>query len=180
MTNYPITNNSITQKKDWYAVYTRARHEQKANERLLEKKIETFLPLIERWSRRKDRRKRIQIPLFPGYLFVRALLEAQIHLEILKTDGVVQILGNNENPIPIPGEQIRAIQSLIQNGVAIERHPYLKEGMKVRVVNGPLTGIEGILVKTQTKKNRLIISVDLLQESVSVEIDDVDIEPISL
>jgi transcription antitermination factor NusG len=165
---------------NWYAVYTRSRHEQKTNERLLEKKIETFLPLIERWSRRKDRRKRIQIPLFPGYLFVRTLLEAQIHLEILKTEGVVQILGNNENPIPIPGEQIRAIQSLIRNGVAIERHPYLKEGMKVRVVNGPLMGIEGILVKTETKKNRLIISVDLLQESVSVEMDDLDIEPISL
>ena len=165
---------------DWYAVYTRSRHEQKANERLLEKKVETFLPLIERWSRRKDRRKRIHIPLFPGYLFVRTLLGAKNHLEILKTDGVVRILGNNENPIPIPDEQIHAIQSLIRNGVAIERHPYLKEGMKVRVVNGPLTGIEGILLKTQAKRNRLVISVDLLQESVSVEMDDRDIEPISV
>lgn len=180
MTNYPVTNYSITRKKDWYAVYTRSRHEQKANERLLEKKVETFLPLIERWSRRKDRQKRIRIPLFPGYLFVRALLEAQIHLEILKTEGVVRILGDNENPIPIPDEQIRAIQNLIRNGMAIERHPYLKEGMKVRVVNGPLTGIEGILLKTHAKKNRLIISVDLLQESVSVEMEDLDIEPISL
>jgi transcriptional antiterminator NusG len=164
---------------NWYAIYTRSRHEQKANKHLLEKKIETFLPLMERWSRRKDRRKRIHIPLFPGYLFVRTPLEAQIHLKVLKTDGVVRILGNNENPIPIPDEQIRAIQSLIRNGVAVERHPYLKEGMKVKVVNGPLIGIEGILLKTQTKKNRLIISVDLLRESVSVEIDDLDIEPIS-
>jgi transcription elongation factor/antiterminator RfaH len=165
---------------NWYAIYTRSRHEQKAKERLLEKKIETFLPLIERWSRRKDRRKRILVPLFPGYLFVRTLLEAQIHLEILKTDGVVRILGNDGSPIPIPDEQIHAIQSLIRNGVAAERHPYLKKGMKVRVVNGPLMGIEGILLKTQSKKNRLIISVDLLQESVSVEMDDLDIEPISL
>jgi len=147
---------------------------------MLKKKIETFLPLIEKWSRRKDRRKRIHLPLFPGYLFVRTSMDAYSHLEILKTDSVVRILGNDGKPIPIPDEQISTIQALIKNGVAVTPCPYLKEGMRVRVVNGPLIGVEGILLKTQPQKHRLVLSVDLIKESVSVEIDELDVEPILL
>jgi transcription elongation factor/antiterminator RfaH len=165
---------------NWYAIYTQSRHDQKVLERLTRKEIESFLPLVERWSRRRDRRKRINLPLFPGYLFVRSQMDAYSHLEILKTDGVVRILGNDGKPTPIPDEQIFAIQALIKNGMAVTSHLYLKDGMKVRIVNGPLIGIEGILLKTQPKKHRFIISVDLLQESVSVEIDELDIEPIHL
>jgi transcription antitermination factor NusG len=146
----------------------------------MKKRIETFLPLIEKWSRRKDRRKKIKLPLFPGYLFVRTMMDPYIHLEILKTDSVVRILGNDGRPESIPDDQIFSIQTLIKNGVAITPYPYLKEGMRVRVVNGPLLGIEGILIKTKTQKNRLVISVDLLKESASVEIDEDDIEPIHL
>ena len=164
----------------WYAIYTQSRHEQKVHERLTKKNIETFLPLIERWSRRKDRRKRIHLPLFPGYLFVRTLLDAPIHLEILKTDGVVRILGNDGKPAPIPDEQISTIQRLMKNGIAGTPSPYLKEGMRVRVVNGPLSGIEGFLVKTQPQKHRLVLSVDLIKESISVEINELDVEPITL
>jgi len=164
----------------WYAVYTQPRHENKVYDRLLKKKIETFLPLIERWSRRKDRRKRIHLPLFPGYLFVRTSMDPYVHLEILKTDSVVRILGNDGKPIPIPNEQIFTIHALIKNGVAVTPCPYLKEGMRVRVVNGPLIGIEGFLVKAQPQKHRLVLSVDLIKESVSVEIDELDVEPITL
>ena len=164
----------------WYAIYTKSRHEQKTYERLLKKNIETFLPLVERWSRRRDRRKRINLPLFPGYLFVHSQMDAHTHLEILKTDSVVRILGNDGKPIPIPDEQIFGIQTLIKNGMAITPFPYLKEGMRVRVVNGPLIGIEGILLKTQPNKHRLVLSVDLLKESVSVEIDELDVEPLHL
>lgn len=164
----------------WYAVYTQSRHEQKVYERLFNKNIEAFLPLIERWSRRKDRRKRINVPLFPGYLFVRTSMDAYTHLEILKTNSVVRILGNDGKPTPIPDEQIFAVQALIKNGITATPCPYLKEGMRVRVVNGPLVGIEGILLKTQHKKHRLILSVDMLKESVSVEIDELDVEPIYL
>ncbi len=165
---------------NWYATYTRSKHEQKVNGRLERKKIETFLPLIERWSRRKDRRKRIHLPLFPGYLFVRAEMDAHTHLEILKTDSVVRILCHGDKPAPIPDEQIHAIQVLIKNGIAVTPYPYLREGMRVRVVNGPLSGVEGILVKTKPDKQRLLLSVDLIQESVSVEIDESDVEPIHL
>lgn len=147
---------------------------------LIKKEIETFLPLIEQWSRRKDRRKRISLPLFAGYLFVRTLMDAYTHLEILKTDSVVRILGSNGKPIPIPDGQIFAIKALTKSGMAVTPCAYLREGMKVRVVNGPLIGVEGILLKTQPKKHRLVLSVDLLKESVSVEIDELDVEPILL
>jgi len=107
-------------------------------------------------------------------------MDAYSHLEILKTDSVVRILGNDGNPIPIPEEQIFAIQALIKSGMAVTPCTYLKEGMRVRVVNGPLIGIEGILLKAQPKKHRLVLSVDLLKESVSVEIDELDVEPVHL
>jgi transcription antitermination factor NusG len=103
-------------------------------------------------------------------------MDAHTHLEILKIDSVVRILGNDGKPIPIPDEQIFAIQALTRNGMAITPLPYLKEGMRVRVVNGPLIGIEGILLKTRPQKHRLVISVDLLKESVSVDIDELDVE----
>ncbi len=164
----------------WYAIYTQSRHEQKVYERLIRKEIETFLPLIERWSRRKDRRKRISLPLFPSYLFARTPMDAHAHLEILKTDSVVRILGNDGKPIPIPDEQIFAIRVLMKSGMVVTPCAYLKEGMKVQVVNGPLIGVKGILLKTQPQKHRLVLSVDLLKESVSVEIDEVDVEPIHL
>jgi transcriptional antiterminator NusG len=164
----------------WYAIYTRSRHEHKVHHRLREKNIESFLPLIERWSRRRDRRKRIQLPLFPSYVFVRAKMDGHTYLEILKTRSVVRLLCSNGKPATIPNEQINAIQVLMKNGISATPYPYLKEGMKVRVVNGPLIGIEGILIKTKPNKHRLILSVDLIQESVSVEMDELDVEPIHL
>jgi transcription antitermination factor NusG len=105
---------------------------------------------------------------------------AHTHLEILKTDSVVRVLCYNGKPAPIPDEQIHAIQVLVKNGMAVSPYPYLKEGMRVRVVNGPLIGVEGILLKTKPNKHRLVLSVDLLQESVSVEIDELDVESIHL
>jgi len=163
---------------NWYAVYTRSRHEQKVNDRLREKNIETFLPLIERWSRRKDRRKRVHLPLFPGYLFVHTLMDNHTRLDILKTESVVRILRNEGGPAAIPDQQINAIQVLMNSGISPTPHPYLKEGMRVRVADGPLIGIEGILLKVKPNKHRLILSVDILQESVCVEIDDLSVEPI--
>ncbi|MBM4348605.1 MAG: UpxY family transcription antiterminator [Deltaproteobacteria bacterium] len=164
----------------WYATYIKSRHEQKANDRLIRKDIETFLPLIEKWSRRKDRRKKIKVPLFPGYVFVRTLMTPYSHLEILKTDSVVKILGTDGKPTPIPAEQIHAIQVLMKDNLAVTHYPYLKEGMRVRVVNGPLVGIEGFLIKIQPLKHRLVITVDLLKEAASVEIDELDVEPIHI
>lgn len=164
----------------WYAVYTQPNHEYKVNDRLIKKKIETFLPLIERWSQRKDRRKRIQLPLFPSYLFVRSPMDPSSQLKILKTEGVVRIIESDGKPVAIPEVQIVGIQTLVRNGVTITPCAYLREGMRVRVANGPLRGIEGILLKTQSQKHRLVLSVDILKQSVSVEIDEIDVEPLTL
>jgi transcriptional antiterminator NusG len=165
---------------NWYAIYTRSRHEHRVYDRLSEKKIEAFLPLIERWSRRRDRKKSIRVPLFPGYLFVRTQMDQYAHYEILKTRSVVRILCSSGIPAPIPDEQIHGIQILMKNNIVITPCQYLKAGERVRVVNGPLVGIEGILIKIKPNKNRLVLSVDLIKESVSVELDELDVEPIRL
>ena len=134
---------------------------------------------MEVWSKRKDRRKRIQVPLFPSYLFVNVdLTNPYIRLEILKTPGVAYILGNNGKPSPIPESQIISLQTLLKNDVLIKPYPYLKVGQRVRIVNGPLMGCEGILLRMKPNKQRLIISIDLLKRSVSAEIDEFDVEPV--
>ena len=163
---------------EWYAVYTASRHEQKVHDRLIEKSVHTFLPKMEVWSRRKDRRKKILTPLFPGYLFVKVYLDNDILLRVLKTPGVAYILGNNGKCTPIPENQIASIQTLLQNDVLISPYPYLRIGQRVRVVNGPLMGCEGILVREKPNRQRLIISIDLLNRSVCAEIHEADVEPI--
>ena len=107
-------------------------------------------------------------------------MDPYTRLEILKTESVVRILRNDGIPATIPDEQINAIKAVINSGISPTAHPYLKEGMRVRVVDGPLVGVEGILLKTKPNKHRLVLSVDLLQESVCVEMDDLSVEPIHL
>jgi len=101
-------------------------------------------------------------------------------VQILKTESVVRILSNEGRPATIPDEQINAIKAVMKSGISPTPHPYLKEGMRVRVVDGRLIGIEGILLKTKPNKHRLVISVDLLQESICVEMDDLSVEPANL
>ncbi len=164
----------------WYCVHTRSRHEEVVYQRLSEKRIETFFPRLEVWSRRKDRKKKIQKALFPGYLFVHNPLDPHHRLEVLKTPGVVQVLGNERGPLPVPDSQIESIQTILNGKSAVTPFPYLKEGQMVRVVYGPLKGSEGFLLKIKEGKEKLIISVDLLQRSVAVEIDGASVEPVTL
>jgi transcription antitermination factor NusG len=149
-------------------------------QRFEDKRLQAFLPKLEVWSRRKDRRKRIQKALFPGYLFVHEILDPYHRLEILKTPGVVRILGNKRGPVPVPDSQIESIQTILNGKSAVSPFPYLKEGQMVRVVYGPLKGCEGFLLKIKEGKEKLVISVDLLQRSVAVEIDGASVEPVSL
>ena len=139
------------------------------------KGIENFLPLYDKLSQWKDRKKHIQMPLFPGYLFVRILPIERI--EVLKTHGAVNIVGNAGTPLPIPEEQILKIQTFIEEGLKYDPHPYLRIGSRIRIIEGPLNGIEGILVR---KKNKscLVVSIDLIQRSVAVEIQSWKLEPI--
>lgn len=162
----------------WYAVHTSSRHEDVVHTRLEHKDIPVFLPKIETWSSRKDRKKRIQVPLFRGYLFVHVAMDNYIWLHILKTPGVARIVGTQKEPVPIPDGQIDSIRILLENDLLLSPMPYLRIGQRVRIINGPLSGVEGILISTSPEKNKLVVSVDLLQRSVSVELPSIDVEPI--
>lgn len=162
--------------ENWYAVRTKSRHEQKVKDRLVNKSFKIFLPMIEAWSKRKDRKKKILKPLFPGYLFIDFELNKGRWLDILKTPGVANLLGYSNEPYPVPEEQISSIRTVIDSGVTISHHPYLKKGDKVKVVSGPMEGAIGILMDIHEKKQRLVISIDMLNSAVSVELEGADVE----
>lgn len=168
-------NNERYENILWYAIQTNSRHEQVVYDRLSGKDFEIFLPKIEVWSRRKDRKKRIQVPMFRGYLFVHTLLQNDNWLSILKTPGVASIISTADGPASIPEDEINSIRILLDNDTLVNPYPFLEVGKHVRVVNGPLAGAEGILLETREEKNKLIVSVTLLQRSVSVEIDVADV-----
>lgn len=163
----------------WYAVYAQVRHEGRVYSRLLAKSFECLFPQMERWSRRRDRRKKIQVPIFPGYLFVRSALDNQEHVRILQTPGVVSLVRNKDGPLSIPETQIDSLRTLLGSQEVLTSYPYLRTGMCVRVVNGPLCGCEGILVRKRTGKSRLVVAIDIIQQAVCVELNEEDVEPIS-
>ena len=165
----------------WYVVHTRSRHEYKANSGLVQKNIITFLPEIEVWSKRKDRKKKILVPLFPGYLFVDAnILDNEIKLLILKTPGTVKILGKKENsePIPVPDDKILAIQRFLGKKVEIFTFNFPKAGELARIIDGPFAGIEGIVVSSDFEKELFVISFDLLNRSVAIKLEGFQITKI--
>jgi transcription antitermination factor NusG len=165
------------QPKRWYALYTRSRHEDVVCQRLAGKTIETFLPKMEVWSRRVDRRQRIQLPLFRGYVFANVAMDHGAWADIIRTSGVVQVLGSPEGCVPVPESQIETVRTLVGGGLLLSPHPYLQVGRRVRVVNGPLAGCEGILLKKGPKGTRLVIAVDIIRRAISVEIEASDVEP---
>ncbi len=159
---------------NWYAVHTKPRHEKSVAEQLCRRDIECFLPLREVLSKWKDRRKLVQFPLFPGYLFVHASIRRS-RLDIIKVDSVVRILGFNGAPEPIPHQQIESVKQLVYSTLAYDPYPHLAAGDRVRIVRGPLRGLEGILIEKR-KGCRFVLNVDLIQQSVSCEIDSSDVE----
>ena len=165
----------------WYAVHTRSRHEDRVYAGLVLKSIHAFLPKIEMWSRRTDRRKKIQIPMFPGYLFVELFsLDSETKLNVLKTFGVVRMLGNPKGgePIPVPDATIEAIQRIIQSKVEVQQIQYPKIGEPALIIDGPFTGIEGVVVSTDFSKELFVISIELLQRSVAIKLEGFQIRKI--
>jgi transcription antitermination factor NusG len=158
----------------WYAVHTKSRHEDRSYTLLIQKSIHAFLPKIEVWSKRKDRRKKIMIPMFPGYLFAELQnLDNQARLDVLKTFGVVRILGKSKSsePIPVPDEKIDAIQRLITSRVEIQQFQYPKVGEPARIIDGPFKGIEGSVMSTDYENELFVISIELLQRSVAIKLE---------
>jgi transcription antitermination factor NusG len=161
----------------WYAVHTRSRHEKQVDLFLSERGVETFLPLVHTLSRRRDRKKYVDIPLFPGYLFVFTEKE-RLLFDVKFTRGVTRIIGTDiDAPTPIPDKQILDIKSIMETEVQLDPFPYLKKGRMVRVKSGPLKGLEGILVERKGHY-KLVIRIDLLQKGAAAEVYISDIEPI--
>jgi len=161
----------------WYAVHTRSRHEKQVDLFLSERGVETFLPLVHTLSRRRDRKKYVDIPLFPGYLFVFTEKE-RLLFDVKYTRGVTRIIGTDiDAPTPIPDKQILDIKSIMETDVQLDPFPYLKKGRMVRVKSGPLKGLEGILVERKGHY-KLVIQIDLLQKGAAAEVYISDIEPI--
>lgn len=166
--------SGIPDASHWWAVYTRHQHERVVADMLSAKGFEVFLPLYESTRRWKDRRMVLSLPLFPCYLFVRGGLDRK--LQVVTTPGLHMILYRGEQVATIPDQEIEAIQRAVEGSSRVEPHPFLKCGARVRVKRGSLEGVEGILIR---KKNlfRLVLSVDMLAQSVAVEVHASDVEP---
>ena len=156
----------------WYAIWTRSRHEQVLRQQLEQKGIDVFLPTITKWSRWKDRKKQIVWPLFPGYCFAKFTSEQRV--PVLKCAGAVSIVSFDGVPAPIPEEELSSIRTLVQSDLQYDPCPLIHEGDKVEVVHGPLKGVVGRLVRKGSHA-RLVLSVDLIGQGVSVEVDAADV-----
>lgn len=157
----------------WYAVYTCANHEKRIAAQFDERSIENFLPLYETVRRWKDRRMRIALPLFPGYIFVRHSLWKR--LDILQVPGVVRLVGFNNIAAPLPIEDIETLRNGLKRSYNSEPHRYLTVGRRVRVVHGPFDGLEGILLRRKGNL-RVAISIHLIMRSVAVDVDLSDVQ----
>jgi len=158
----------------WFAIWTRSRHEQVVREQLERKQIEAFLPTIPRWSRWKDRKKKIDWPLFPGYCF--AQFDPDNSQSVLKYAGVVNIVSFEGKPAAIPEYELESIRVLVGSELQYDPCPLIHEGMMVEVVHGPLRGVVGRLMRKDAQRARLVLSVDLIGQAVSVEVDAADVK----
>jgi transcription antitermination factor NusG len=158
----------------WYAAYTCSRHEKKIAQQLEERGISHFLPVYRSVRRWKDRKKELDLVLFPGYIFVH--LDLANRLQVLQIPGVVCFVSFNGHPAPLPANDIEALRNGLTHNFRAKHHPFLTVGRRVKVVYGPLSGAEGILVR---RKNnfRLVISIEAIMRAVAIEIDEADVVP---
>ncbi len=160
----------------WYVVYTSANHERRVAQQFELRGIEHFLPQYESVRKWKDRKVRLSLPLFPGYVFVNMVLRNR--LAVLQVPGVASLVGFSGQPAAIPAEDLLRIRDFLARGFTAEPHPVLRVGERVRVTCGPLAGMEGIFVR---KKNRarLIISFETIERAIAVEIGEASVEPLA-
>lgn len=165
----------------WHAVWTRSHCEHLVAQQLVAKGYDPFLPEMAAWSRRGGRTRLIQVPMFPGYLFVPAALDKHQYVDILKARGVVRILGDAWDRLAaIPGPEITAIQRVVSASLPVLPHEHLTRGDRVTVVDGPLAGVEGLFVRGRSAKGRLVLSIQLLGRSVAVDVDCAAVVPCSI
>jgi transcription termination/antitermination protein NusG len=159
----------------WYALRTRAHHEKKVRDQLMSREVEVFLPTYERWSHWKDRRVKVELPLFPGYAFARFPLAER--LRIFTVPGVAHLVGTKGSAEVVPEREIADIRRLVESGVHYDPHPFLSEGMEVEVVRGPLAGVRGKLLR-KDRATRLVLAVTLLRQAAAVSIHPADVRAV--
>jgi transcription antitermination factor NusG len=170
-------SDKATPAMNWYAVQTRSRHEKMVARQLERLGFATFLPLTSQVRQWSDRRKLVEMPLFPGYAFLRMVYQPEERLRVLGTEGIVSFVGMHGQGMPIPDKQIEYIQTLLSAKVPLESYPFLKVGQRVKIRSGSLNGTEGILVGQESDR-MLVISVELIQRSVSIRLQGYEVEPV--
>jgi len=163
-------------RSHWYVIHTYSRQEAKVESALQRNNLEIFLPRVTVPSRRRDRKRLLNVPLFPGYLFVHTDLNHHAYAHIIKNHGVVRILGYKGKCAAVPEETVASIKTLLKSGQPVYPYRYLKTGSRVRVLDGPLAGSIGVIMGRKEKKRRLIVSVELFQRAVAVELEDEAVE----
>jgi transcription antitermination factor NusG len=170
----PVEFASMAQGHEgWYAAYTCVHHEKRVAQQLEERRIDCFLPTYRSLRRWKDRRRELELPLFPGYIFVRIALTDR--LRVLQLPSVVNLVGTQGRPTPLGEHEIEALRQGL-TGSCVEPHPYLTAGRRVRVRYGALAGLEGILIRRK-ERFRVVLSIELIMRSVAVEVEEADLEP---
>lgn len=163
----------------WHVLWTRSHCEQLVYGQLAAKGFRLFLPAVNVWSRRGTARHRVRVPMFPGYLFLHHGMDKTSHVEVLKARGLVQILGERWDRLAaVPDAEIDAIRRLHRSDVPVLPHPYLREGQRVRITEGPFANVEGILVRVNANRGLLVVSIDLVKRSVAVQVDCTLVTPV--
>lgn len=159
----------------WYVLHTKSRHESVVNEALAKKSMEVFLPKVKVRSARRDRKAMIHIPLFPGYLFIKTDLHPHTHLDIVKTAGVVRLIGTHQGPVPVPDETVASLKIMVAAEMPITTGHRLQRGDRVQVVNGPFAGVAGTFVRYRGQ-GRVVVNIEALGQFAGVDVQEEDIE----
>jgi transcription antitermination factor NusG len=172
------TEQKSAELPSWYAVLSRSRHEKSVTATLNSLGMTTFLPLVQEVHRWTDRSKVVEVPLFPGYLFVRIPPSSESQTRILRTAGVVRLVGNHAGAVAIPEKEIDDVRAVLSHKADCEPHPFLRVGQRVRIAGGALDGVEGILLKRESEQ-KLVISIGLIQRSLAISVYNFDVKPVA-
>lgn len=167
----------LPEESNWYAIRTKSRHEKWIAGQLEEKKVFTFLPLLQQIHQWSDRRAKVEVPMFSCYAFVRIVQTVEERLNVLRTPGVLGFVGSEREGTPIPSEEIENLRTALREKIPCAVHPFIRIGQRVRVRGGSLNGMEGILLR-QGKEQSLIVSVELLRRSIAIRVEGYEVEAV--
>ena len=162
----------------WYALWTHSHCEQLVHDQLEQRGFSPFLPTVDVWSRRRGVRRLVKTPMFPGYLFLRHRMDKESYVEVQRVRGLARVLGERWDRLAeIPDSEMNPVQVAAAAQCPVLPYPYLREGQRVRIPRGPLTGVEGLLVESRADQGLLVLSVHLLQRSVAMSVDATNVVP---